>query len=114
MLRIDIDNTEGSNNYAVPSNNPFVEDPNALDEIWSYGLRNPWRFSFDSETDELWIGDVGQGSMEEIDRAAAGVSGQNYGWRCYEGTLEYNTYGCPNESEMTFPIAEYTLSLIHI
>jgi glucose/arabinose dehydrogenase len=108
MLRIDIDNTEGSNNYAVPSNNPFVEDPNALDEIWSYGLRNPWRFSFDYETDELWIGDVGQGSMEEIDRAAAGVSGQNYGWRCYEGTLEYNTYGCPNESEMTFPIAEYT------
>ena len=110
MLRIDIDNTEGSTNYAVPSNNPFVGDPNALDEIWSYGLRNPWRFSFDSETDELWIGDVGQGSMEEIDRAAATVSGQNYGWRCYEGTQEYNTSGCPNQSELTFPVAEYSHS----
>ena len=110
MLRIDIDNTEGSTNYAVPSNNPFVGDPNALDEIWSYGLRNPWRFSFDSETDELWIGDVGQGSMEEIDRAAATVSGQNYGWRWYEGTQEYNTSGCPNQSELTFPVAEYSHS----
>ena len=110
MLRIDIDNTEGSTNYAVPSNNPFVGDPNALDEIWSYGLRNPWRFSFDSETDELWIGDVGQGSIEEIDRAAAGISGQNYGWRCYEGNQEYNTSGCPNQSELTFPVAEYSHS----
>lgn len=110
MLRIDIDNTEGSTNYAVPSNNPFVGDPNALDEIWSYGLRNPWRFSFDSETDELWIGDVGQGSIEEIDRAAAGVSGQNYGWRCYEGNLEYNTSGCPMEFDLTFPVAEYSHS----
>ena len=110
MLRIDIDNTEGSTNYAVPSNNPFVGDPNALDEIWSYGLRNPWRFSFDSETDELWIGDVGQGSIEEINRAPAGVSGQNYGWRCYEGTQEYNTSGCPNQSELTFPMAEYSHS----
>ncbi len=110
MLRIDIDNTEGSTNYAVPSNNPFVGDPNALDEIWSYGLRNPWRFSFDPETDELWIGDVGQGSKEEIDRAAAGVSGQNYGWRCYEGNQEYNTSGCPMEFDLTFPVAEYSHS----
>ena len=110
MLRIDIDNTEGSTNYAIPSNNPFVGDPNALDEIWSYGLRNPWRFSFDSETDELWIGDVGQGSIEEIDRAAAGVSGQNYGWRCYEGNQEYNTSGCPMEFDLTFPVAEYSHS----
>ena len=110
MLRIDIDNTEGSTNYAVPSNNPFVGDPNALDEIWSYGLRNPWRFSFDSETDELWIGDVGQGSIEEIDRAAAGISGQNYGWRCYEGNQEYNTSGCPMEFDLTFPVAEYSHS----
>ena len=108
LLRIDIDNTDGGNNYAVPVDNPFVGNPNALDEIWAYGLRNPWRFSFDSETDELWIGDVGQGTLEEIDRAAAGVSGQNYGWRCYEGTQEYNTSGCPSQSEMTFPIAEYT------
>lgn len=108
LLRIDIDNISGGNNYAVPADNPFVGNPDALDEIWAYGLRNPWRFSFDSETDELWIGDVGQGTIEEVDRAAAGVSGQNYGWRCYEGSQEYNTSGCPSQSEMIFPIAEYT------
>jgi len=108
MLRIDIDNTDGGNNYAIPADNPFVGDPNALDEIWAYGLRNPWRFSFDSETDDLWIGDVGQGAVEEVDRAASGVSGQNYGWRCYEGSQTYNTSGgCPDPSELTFPVAEY-------
>jgi hypothetical protein len=108
MLRIDINNTQGGNNYTIPADNPFVGDPNALDEIWSYGLRNPWRFSFDFQTDELWIGDVGQGSIEEIDRETAGDSGLNYGWRCYEGSQTYNTAGCPNQSELTFPIAEYT------
>lgn len=110
MLRIDIDNTSGGNNYAIPADNPFVGDPNALDEIWSYGLRNPWRFSFDYQTDELWIGDVGQGSIEEIDRETPGDGGLNYGWRCYEGSQTYNTTGCPNQSELTFPIAEYTHS----
>ncbi|MFK5983363.1 MAG: PQQ-dependent sugar dehydrogenase [Flavobacteriaceae bacterium] len=110
MLRIDINNTQGGNNYAVPADNPFVGDPNALDEIWSYGLRNPWRFSFDFQTQELWIGDVGQGTIEEVDRETAGDSGLNYGWRCYEGSQTYNTSGCPNQSELTFPVAEYTHS----
>jgi len=110
MLRIDIDNTSGGNNYAIPADNPFVGDPNALDEIWSYGLRNPWRFSFDYDTNNLWIADVGQGSIEEINREAEGDGGLNYGWRCYEGSQAYNTTGCPNQSELTFPIAEYTHS----
>ncbi len=110
ILRIDIDNTEGGNNYAIPADNPFVGDPNAFDEIWAYGLRNPWRFSFDFDTDEIWIGDVGQGSIEEIDRAASDAAGLNYGWRCYEGTQTYNTSGCPDPSELTFPVAEYSHS----
>jgi glucose/arabinose dehydrogenase len=111
MLRIDINNTAGGNNYAIPADNPFIGDPDALDEIWAYGLRNPWRFSFDSETDELWIADVGQGSIEEINRADLDASGLNYGWRCYEGSETYNTSGCPNSSELTFPVAEYTHSV---
>ena len=108
ILRIDIDTTDGSNNYSIPSDNPFVDDSNALDEIWAYGVRNPWRFSFDSESDELWIADVGQGAIEEINRAALDAAGLNYGWRCYEGSQTYNTSGCPDPSELTFPVAEYS------
>ncbi len=110
MLRIDIDNTDGGNNYAIPTDNPFVGNPDALDEIWAFGLRNPWRFSFDTVSNELWIGDVGQNAIEEINRVPANESEQNYGWRCYEGSQEYNTSGCPSQSEMTFPVAEYTHS----
>ena len=108
ILRIDIDNTNGQNNYDIPSDNPFVEDSNSLDEIWAYGVRNPWRFSFDSESDELWIADVGQGDIEEINKVAPDAAGLNYGWRCYEGSQTYNTSGCPDPSELTFPVAEYT------
>ena len=111
ILRIDINNTNGSNNYDIPSNNPFVGDSNALDEIWAYGVRNPWRFSFDSVSDELWIADVGQGDIEEINRVAPDAAGLNYGWRCYEGSQTYNTTGCPDPSELTFPVAEYTHSV---
>jgi glucose/arabinose dehydrogenase len=111
ILRIDINNTNGANNYDIPSDNPFVGDSNALDEIWAYGVRNPWRFSFDSESDELWIADVGQGDIEEINRVAPDAAGLNYGWRCYEGSQTYNTTGCPDPSELTFPVAEYTHSV---
>ena len=111
ILRIDINNTNGANNYDIPSDNPFVGDSNALDEIWAYGVRNPWRFSFDSESDELWIADVGQGDIEEINRVAPDAAGLNYGWRCYEGSQTYNTTGCPDPSELTFPVAEYTHSI---
>ncbi|MAO09539.1 MAG: hypothetical protein CMC07_01250 [Flavobacteriaceae bacterium] len=108
MLRIDIDNTDGNANYAIPPDNPFIGNPDAKDEIWAYGLRNPWKFSFDSLNGDIWIGDVGQNEVEEIDRATATDAGLNYGWRCYEGSDPFNTTNCPPESELTFPIAEYS------
>ncbi len=111
MLRLDIDNTDGGNNYAIPVDNPFIGNPDALDEIWAYGLRNPWRFSFDSLTNDLWIADVGQGTIEEINKVSFSSGGLNYGWRCYEGTQAYNTSGCPDPSELTFPVAEYNHSV---
>lgn len=113
MLRIDVDNPAGGNNYSIPADNPFpnTENPNALPEIWAYGLRNPWRFSFDSQNHDLWIADVGQGEIEEINMVTASQAGLNYGWRCYEGDQTYNTSGgCPSSSELTFPISQYTHS----
>lgn len=107
LLRLDVNNPSGGNNYGIPADNPFVSDPNARGEIWAYGLRNPWKFSFDHTDNNLWIADVGQASLEEINRAAVTESGLNYGWRCYEGSQPFNTQGCPPQSEMTFPIAEY-------
>lgn len=108
ILRIDVDNPSGGNNYGIPPNNPFVSDPNALDEIWAYGLRNPWRFSFDTVGGNIWIGDVGQENVEEINRQSITAAGVNYGWRCYEGSQAYNTSGCPPVNQLTFPIAEYS------
>ncbi|SRX76060.1 PQQ-dependent sugar dehydrogenase [Aequorivita antarctica] len=108
LLRIDVDNPSGGNNYGIPAGNPFVGNPNAREEIWAYGLRNPWRFSFDLTENNLWIGDVGQSNLEEINRVSVAEAGLNYGWRCYEGTQPFNTQNCPPQSEITFPIAEYT------
>ena len=87
LIRIDPRQTAGGAPYSVPPGNPFAGTAPGRDEIWAYGLRNPYRFSFDRQTGDLWIGDVGQDTREEVDRAAAGVGGQNYGWRCYEGTI---------------------------
>jgi glucose/arabinose dehydrogenase len=87
ILRIDVagdDFSASDRNYAIPPSNPFVS-AEGDDEIWAYGLRNPWRISFDRETGDLWIGDVGQDLLEEIDFLAAGTSGQNFGWRVMEG-----------------------------
>jgi glucose/arabinose dehydrogenase len=76
--------------YAVPSDNPFVGRAGARPEIWAYGLRNPWRYSFDRQTGDLWIGDVGAGAREEVDlQAASSPGGQNYGWNAVEGTVEW-------------------------
>jgi len=92
----------------IPTDNPFVDNTNALDEIWAYGLRNPWKFSFDSENGNIWIGDVGQNEIEEINMNN-NPAGLNYGWRCYEGSEIYNdSSNCPTDSELTFPFAEYT------
>lgn len=86
ILRLDVDN---GSPYAIPASNPYVNNPNALGEIWSFGNRNPWRFSFDRATGDLWIGDVGQNSWEEIDfQPANSGGGENYGWRCYEGNQD--------------------------
>ena len=102
MLRIDVDQAMG---YSIPADNPYVGEPE-LDEIWSSGLRNPWKFSFDAVTGDMWIGDVGQNAWEEIDLEPAGTpGGQNYGWRCYEGDAPFNTAGCGPENDYAFPVA---------
>lgn len=107
LLRIDVDN---GTPYGIPADNPFLldGDDNTLPEIWAYGLRNPWKFSFDSQTNELFIADVGQNEYEEINAVNSTDSGNNYGWRCYEGDHNYNTSGCSPSSTMTFPVAEYS------
>jgi glucose/arabinose dehydrogenase len=104
MLRIDIDD---ENPPVIPPDNPFVGNGAALDEIWAYGLRNPWRFSFDRLTGDLFIGDVGQGAREEIDfQPASSTGGENYGWSCMEGDLVQNFNLCDG-SLLTAPILVY-------
>jgi glucose/arabinose dehydrogenase len=105
ILRIDVDTSSG---YKIPSTNPFIRDTNYLKEIWALGMRNPWRFSFDKLTGDLWIGDVGQDTWEEIDfEQANSKGGRNYGWRCYEGNHDFNLSGCNPKSTFTFPLHEY-------
>jgi glucose/arabinose dehydrogenase len=103
MLRIDVD---GSEPYDVPADNPFVDDAEALPEIWAYGLRNPWRFSFDRATGDAFIGDVGQGSWEEIDHEPAGEGGRNYGWNVMEGPECFGRSDCDQEG-LVLPVTAY-------
>jgi glucose/arabinose dehydrogenase len=103
MLRIDPRPFQGAP-YSVPSDNPFVGRAGARPEIWAYGVRNPWRFSFDRETGDLWIGDVGGSDREEVDFQPAGQGGQNYGWNLMEGTLPRSD-NLP--AGMTLPIYDY-------
>lgn len=103
LLRID---PSGGEPYAIPADNPFVDDANAKDEIWSYGLRNPWRFSFDAGTGDLLIGDVGQSDWEEIDWAPAdSEGGENYGWSSMEGTHPFR--GGTEPANHVPPVHEY-------
>ena len=104
ILRIDVDGAP----YRVPDDNPFVGQAGYAPEIWAYGLRNPWRFSFDRATGDLYVGDVGQWSMEEINYLPAGIGGVNFGWQTYEGTL-LRAESAPDEPP-TMPIAEYAHS----
>jgi glucose/arabinose dehydrogenase len=109
ILRISV---SGASPYTVPADNPYVGVAGALDEIWQSGLRNPWRFSFDRVTGDLFIGDVGYSTWEEIDMApAASTGGENWGWRCYEGAHPYNTTGCGPVTDYELPILEYAHSL---
>lgn len=105
MLRLDVDATGP---YNIPPDNPFVGNTiDGADEVWAYGLRNAWKFSFDITTGNAMIADVGQGAIEEINKIPITQAGINYGWRCYEGNTAYNTTGCPAQSTMTFPVAVY-------
>lgn len=108
LLRIDIDSQSGGTNYTIPGDNPFTDDPSTRDEIWATGLRNPFRFTMDPDSNTIWMGDVGQNAREEVNRASLNQAGLNYGWRCYEGNAPFNTAGCPDESELTFPVFDYS------
>lgn len=110
MLRIDVDNPSNGNNYGIPADNPFVNQNNTRDEIWALGVRNPWKFSFDAQTGELWIADVGQNEIEEINKVDGTTGGLNYGWRCYEGNTTFNPSGCPSDNTLTFPFVDYSHS----
>ncbi len=110
ILRIDVDGTGAGPNgaYAIPGDNPFV-GATGLDEIWAYGLRNPWQISFDRETGRFWIADVGQERYEEINREPAGFGGGgNYGWRTMEGNHCYSPSSGCNTTGKIRPIAEYS------
>lgn len=103
LLRIDVN----AETYVVPENNPWKAESGARTEIWAYGLRNPWKFSFDRETGDLYIGDVGQSLYEEINfQAANSVGGENYGWNQMEGMHCFETPDC-NPDEFVLPILEY-------
>jgi uncharacterized protein (TIGR03437 family) len=112
MIRIDVDN---GSPYAIPPSNPFANSPGiaqqaARPEIWAYGLRNPWRFTFDRETGDMFIGDVGDDKMEEIDfQPASSTGGENYGWRRMEGTLCHIPNADCNDGTLKLPIQTYRI-----
>jgi len=112
MLRIDVDNPTPPLNYGIPADNPYVSSTTTPKEIWTYGWRNPWRFSFDRMNGDMWAGDVGQNAWEEIDFEPIGsTGGLNYGWRCYEGlvtTPGVSQVGCPAFNTTVSPVAVYS------
>lgn len=104
ILRLDINNPSGGNNYGIPPGNPLTGINGGKREIFAWGVRNPWRFSRDPVTNIIYMADVGQDAWEEVDTLSVG---KNYGWRCYEGNHPYNTSGCGPINTYTFPIKEY-------
>jgi glucose/arabinose dehydrogenase len=116
ILRLDVGEASGEstesdgNGYTIPADNPFADGEEGLPEIWSYGLRNPWRFSFDRQTGDLWIGDVGQNAVEEINFQPAGsTGGENWGWNLFEGTSPFpeGRTVTGNQDDFAWPIVEY-------
>ena len=113
MLRLNVSGSGAG--YTIPTSNPFRSNPNVRDEIWSLGFRNPFRFSFDRQTGMLWIADVGESAIEEVNREPAGAGGRNYGWPVHEGRncLNNGATGGPCENpsapvRFTFPVTQYT------
>lgn len=104
ILRIDVN---AGDPYAIPPDNPFASQSGALPEIWLYGLRNPWRFSFDRATGDLWIGDVGQGDWEEVDLIPAGLGGLNLGWNYFEGSHTFQGEA-PASQVFISPVIDYS------
>jgi glucose/arabinose dehydrogenase len=107
ILRIDPTPTAGKA-YTIPADNPFVNTAGARPEIWAFGLRNPWRFSFDKATGDLWIGDVGQNAYEEVDvapRAAGGGKGVNYGWNVHEALHSYRDGNAPGAVDPVYELS---------
>ncbi len=108
LLRIDVEGASGDQPYLIPPTNPYTTTAGYRPEIWALGLRNPWRFSFDRATGDLYIGDVGQGNIEEISyQPASSGGGENYGWRCKEGTRDFNMGDNCAEVQLVPPIHEY-------
>ena len=110
ILRLDVDNIPTGQTYGIPPSNPFVGQTGARPEIWAYGFRNPWRWSFDRLTGDQFIGDVGQGAWEEIDRIPSlltGQAGRNFGWNICEGAHTYAPNGPCSSPSLVNPILEY-------
>jgi glucose/arabinose dehydrogenase len=106
ILRIDVDNGDP---YSIPSGNPFANQSGARPEIWAFGLRNPWRFSFDRTAGLLFVADVGQGSLEEIDVVPTTRAGVNYGWNIMEGSSCFGSGSC-STAGLEPPVIEYNHS----
>lgn len=110
MIRIDVNSfaPQAFGNYGIPADNPYVGDAAIRDEIWALGLRNPFRWSFDRTTGDMWIGDVGQGAKEEINFRPAGSTGHvNYGWRCFEGYISTPGVADCTPVDNVFPVYDY-------
>ena len=107
MLRIDVESGGDPYTYTIPSSNPYTQTVGYRGEIWALGLRNPWRFSFDRQAGDLYVGDVGQDYYEEVDyQPASSSGGENYGWNVMEGFHCYNAESC-DTSGLTLPVVEY-------